>query len=252
MFGEVAEEYERTRPGYPDELFDMVMRFGRLEAGDRALEIGAGTGKATRGFVGRGLDVTALEPSPGMAEQLRRMHANVVETTFEDWSPATLPFQLVFAAQSWHWVGGEDRAERAAGAIDRGGTIALFWNLQQPFTGSLGEEIAAVYAEIAPDVEQLTTQWPLDLTIGELDASERFDAVSKQSIEWFEHYSATEYAALMGTHSNHRLLDDAARGTAAARRRRADRAPRRRRRVLPDRRVPHAPARLRRRVTRRP
>ena len=150
VFGEVAEQYERTRPGYPDELFDTVMRFGGLGAGDRALEIGAGTGKATRGFTVRGLDVTALEPSPGMAEQLRRIHPHVVETTFEAWPLEPEAFRLVFAAQSWHWVGGENRAARAARALAAGGTIALFWNLPQPFDGALGDEIQAVYATRGP------------------------------------------------------------------------------------------------------
>jgi SAM-dependent methyltransferase len=211
VFGEVAADYERTRPGYPDELFDIVMRFGELAPGDRALEIGAGTGKATRGFVGRGLDVTALEPSPGMAGQLRRTHANVIESTFEDWSLAALAFRLVFAAQSWHWVGGADRAARAARALGSGGTIALFWNLPQPFAGALGDEIQAVYAAHAPDVDTLTTQWPIDETIGELDASGWFDPVTKRSVDWVQHYSTDDYVALMGTHSNHRILDDAAR-----------------------------------------
>jgi hypothetical protein len=147
-----------------------------------------------------------------MAEQLRRTHANVVATTFEDWSLDALPSRLVFAAQSWHWVGGADRAEHAARALGPGGTIALFWNLPQPFDGALGDEIQAVYATHGPDVDTLTTQWPLDETIGEFESSGCFDAVVKYSVDSVQHYSTDEYVALMGTHSNHRILDDAARG----------------------------------------
>jgi hypothetical protein len=57
-FGVMAEAYERFRPGYPVELFDMVM----MHAGQpvrTALEIGAGTGRATRLFAQRGVTVTA-------------------------------------------------------------------------------------------------------------------------------------------------------------------------------------------------
>ena len=71
MFGEVAEQYEAARPSYPDELYATVIDYGGLRAGDAALEIGAGTGKATMGFVAHGLDVHALEPSAGMARVLR-------------------------------------------------------------------------------------------------------------------------------------------------------------------------------------
>lgn len=45
-FGVVAEAYERFRPGYPVELFDMVMAYAGHPV-RTALEIGAGTGKAT-------------------------------------------------------------------------------------------------------------------------------------------------------------------------------------------------------------
>ena len=48
-FGAVAEAYERFRPGYPVELLELVMAYagGPIRT---ALEIGAGTGKATRLF----------------------------------------------------------------------------------------------------------------------------------------------------------------------------------------------------------
>lgn len=52
-FGAVAEAYERFRPVYPAELFDMVMTYAGRPV-RTALEIGAGTGKATRLFAQRG------------------------------------------------------------------------------------------------------------------------------------------------------------------------------------------------------
>jgi hypothetical protein len=67
VFGEVAAQYEAARPSYPDALFETIINFGGLQPGDRALEVGAGTGKATAGFLARGLDVHALEPSAEMA-----------------------------------------------------------------------------------------------------------------------------------------------------------------------------------------
>ncbi|MER6941346.1 SAM-dependent methyltransferase, partial [Nocardioides sp. NPDC000441] len=55
-FGAVAEDYERFRPGYPDDLVALVS-----EVADgpvrRAIEIGAGTGKATRTFAAAGIEV---------------------------------------------------------------------------------------------------------------------------------------------------------------------------------------------------
>jgi len=212
VFGEVAELYERTRPGYPDGLFDAVLEFGDLHPGDRALEVGAGTGKATRGFIARGLDVLALEPAPGMAEVLRQSYPSVIEMTFEDWTVEPGAFALLYAAQAWHWVEDHPAAyARAADALRDGGTIALFWNLPREFDGALGADIQGVYRALAPTLEPLTTQWPLDETLAEIDASDRFGIATKVTVPWTQPYSRAEYVELMGTHSNHRMLDDATR-----------------------------------------
>jgi SAM-dependent methyltransferase len=211
VFGEVAEQYDRARPGYPDELFDIVLTFGDVVRGGRALEVGAGTGKATLGFAARGLDVTALEPSMGMAALLRRRHASVVTTTFEDWCVERGAFRLVFAAQAWHWVNTSDRYARAAEALEPGGAIALFWNLPQPFEPALRADIDAAYASHAPELAKLTEQWPLDGTLDELNRAAQFEAATKRVVKWTQRYTAGEYADLMGTHSHHRLLDDTTR-----------------------------------------
>ena len=88
VFGEVAEQFDAYRPTYPDALFDTIIEFGALHAGDHTLEIGAGPGKATMGFVARGLEVHALEPSAPMAQILRARGVEVESTLFESWEPS--------------------------------------------------------------------------------------------------------------------------------------------------------------------
>ncbi|WP_460492072.1 hypothetical protein [Dactylosporangium cerinum] len=52
VFGEVADDYERFRPDYPPALIDDVLAYAGLD-GAAALEVGAGTGKATVAFAER-------------------------------------------------------------------------------------------------------------------------------------------------------------------------------------------------------
>src|SRR5262245_59378696 len=108
VFGEVAEQYDRVRPGYPDSLVDEVMASASLQAGDAVLEVGCGTGKATASFAARRLRVTAIEPDENMAAVARRNCADfdvdVVTTSFEDFLVADGPFALVLSAHAWHWV----------------------------------------------------------------------------------------------------------------------------------------------------
>ena len=65
----------------------------------------------------------------------------------------------------------------------------MFWNLPREFDGALGADIQAVYRDLAPTLEPLTTQWPLDETLGEIDASDRFDIATKVTVPWTQPYS---------------------------------------------------------------
>lgn len=60
-FDQVAAEYNRHRPAYPDRVIDLACERAGLERGDHVLEIGCGTGQLTRSLLHRGLRVTAIE-----------------------------------------------------------------------------------------------------------------------------------------------------------------------------------------------
>lgn len=101
IFGEVAELYDRARAGYPDGLIHDVLAHAGWVAGSRlrALEIGAGTAKATVAFAAHDVDVLALEPDAAMAAVLSRNcrdfpHIRVELTTFEDWAASESGFDL--------------------------------------------------------------------------------------------------------------------------------------------------------------
>jgi 2-polyprenyl-3-methyl-5-hydroxy-6-metoxy-1,4-benzoquinol methylase len=79
VFNEVAVEYDRNRPTYPEALVERACAVAGIGDGDRVLEIGCGTGQLTRSLLARRLRVTALEPgdqligvAKGEAERCRR------------------------------------------------------------------------------------------------------------------------------------------------------------------------------------
>src|SRR5271165_4236731 len=108
-FERAAPLYHRARPDYPDELFDDLVREAKLPPGERLLEIGCATGKATLPLARRGFCLTGVELGTALAAQARhnlsRLDAEVVEGPFEDWQPAGgVRFGLVFAATAWQWI----------------------------------------------------------------------------------------------------------------------------------------------------
>ena len=131
-FDSVAARYDRARPAYPEALFDVLMRRTGLAAGDRVLEIGCATGKATRPLAERGLRLTCVELGPELAAVARRNlaqfpHVEVVNAAFETWRPqAGTAFAAIVAATAWHWTDPELRYRRAWELLRPGGHLG-FW-----------------------------------------------------------------------------------------------------------------------------
>ena len=63
----LAESYSQ-RPNYADAAIDGLVKAAGLAAGDRVLDLGAGTGHLVLKLAAKDLDVTALEPNPRMRE----------------------------------------------------------------------------------------------------------------------------------------------------------------------------------------
>jgi SAM-dependent methyltransferase len=126
-FGAIAASYERFRLGYPVEVVDRITSYTDRNFAT-ALEIGAGTGKATRVFAQRGIVVTATEPDPEMVEELRKhvpASVSVVRAAFEDLR-LDATYSLVYAAASFHWTRPEGRWERLIALLEPGGVFASF------------------------------------------------------------------------------------------------------------------------------
>ncbi len=127
-FGAAAEAYERARPSYPQEALGFVLPDGAR----RVLDLGAGTGKLTRLLVARGLEAVAVEPSPGMREQLARAvpQAQVLAGAGEAVPLPGASVDAVLVAQAWHWVDPVRAVPEVARVLRPGGRLGLVWNLE--------------------------------------------------------------------------------------------------------------------------
>ncbi len=205
-FGSAAEAYERYRPGYPGSVVDLLLE--HVPPGGRALEVGAGTGKATRAVAARGVPVTAVEPDPEMRTVLGRvtegLPVTVVAATLETLLSSVTDSQhdLLYAAAAWHWTDPATRWARAASLLPEGGVFASTGGpvdlVDETLTAAVERVRSEVMAtdEVTASAEPLTgLRWPGD----ELDASPWFTDVEEHDLTTTSWWDADAVVGLMST-----------------------------------------------------
>ena len=157
VFNEVPELYDRVRPTYPDELFADLVAITGMARRSPVLEVGCGTGQATRLLAALGYSVTAIEPGAGLAALARQRLAafcnvEVENSAFEEWDDGGRRFDVLVAASSWHWVDPSVGWRRAHDVLHPGGWMALLGNVvvRRPGEPEVYAETADLHERFSP------------------------------------------------------------------------------------------------------
>ncbi len=212
-FDMVAEDYDAYRPSYPNEMVDCLIELTHLPPGGNILEVGPGTGKATRLFAERGYRIQCIEPGANLAakaaDNLKAFPQVQFEICrFEDWQETPGQYDVATSAQAWHWVPKETGYAKAARTLKPAGSIGLFWNLYPGMEGELKDELDRIYQEVTPGL--LTPITPMEDTIRErgsaIEASGFFGPVTIRRFPWSVCYTTRQYQGLLNTYSDHLAL----------------------------------------------
>ena len=212
-FNSAASLYHQARPGYPAELYDELVRLARLRPGDRLLEVGCATGKATIPLARRGFPITCVEIGADLAAEARRNlggfpQVNIVNGAFETWAPPQAGFDLVFAATAWHWIDPAVRYRKAWDLLRDGGHLA-FWEAAHVFPAGgdpFFRQLQDVYDEIGeglPAGAQFPAAAELPDQRAGIEATGLFTDVAIRRFGWEIEYTADEYIRLLDTFSGH-------------------------------------------------
>ena len=206
-FNTAAVLYEEIRPGYPAELISDVVDLSGIEHSSKVLEVGCGTGKATRSFAERGYELVCLDIGVDLIaiarEKLKQFpNVSFVEQAFEEWKPEGT-FDLIISATAFHWVDPKVRYLKVYEALGSNGSLAVFSNQHVRKDEGFFAESQDLYNKY---YLPLTTNHPTHAT--DTLGVDAFHAPIRRVYPWTQTYSAEQYIRLLGTYSGHIALSD--------------------------------------------
>jgi len=107
LYRGAAGYYARYRPGYPPELFELLVERFALDGRGRLLDLACGTGHLSFPLADRFEEVVALDAEPDMlAEAARAAPANVrlIEGRAEEIDASLGTFRLATIGTAFHWL----------------------------------------------------------------------------------------------------------------------------------------------------
>jgi len=225
LFGRDAAAYHAARPDYPARVFEILARCLSRAADTRTLEIGAGSGRATRALVRVGArPIIAVEPDRRFAPQLDALAEASggavvpVFRPFEEIERGDEPFDLIVCATSYHWLDPATRARALGGRLRAGGWLALFWNVfgdprrEDHFhdaTASLLGELASTPSHTGE--AKLPFALDREAVAAELEAAGATEEPVHEELAWTLRLDPAGVRALYATFSPIAALGDASR-----------------------------------------
>lgn len=218
-FNAVPDIYDEIRPTYPAALFDVL--FERLPHAPHIVEVGPGTGQATRDLLARGASIRAVEIGPATAAKLREKlpseHLEVVVGDFEEVDLGAASADAVFSATAYHWITRAAQTDRPAALLRPGGILAVvdliqvdspedhgFFAAARPVYERHGEghtgPPAPTRDEVAPPMHRILVD------------DERFEHVALHRWDWDQTYTAADYRKLMLSYSGTQQMEPTRRG----------------------------------------
>jgi SAM-dependent methyltransferase len=214
-FNEAPDIYDKVRPSYPSDLFDTL--FKMLPAEPEIVEVGAGTGQATKDLLARGASVLAIEIGPATAAKLRsnlpsdRLHVSVGD--FEVIEIQRSEADALFSATAYHWVSRQTQTDRPAAILRPGGLVAIVDLIQvdSPEDGGFFAAAQPIYERFGqghsgpPAPDRGNVDPPIRAV---LNADPRFDSIALWRYDWNQTYSAPEYRDLMLSYSGTQMMEE--------------------------------------------
>jgi SAM-dependent methyltransferase len=179
-----AGVYDRYRPAPPVEVLDVLVHVAGMERPSLVVDLGSGTGLATRAWADRADDVVGVEPNPRMVEQARaateQTNVRYVEAYAAETRLPAAEADIVGAYQAFHWMEPRPVLAEAARLLREGGVFAACdYDVPPVVEPEVDAAFAALFDARHEARERLglragASSWPKAKHLDQIRASGRF------------------------------------------------------------------------------
>lgn len=216
-FDTVAEEYNISRPDYSPKLMKFLEENLPLNEESCLLELGAGTGIATRQFYNQWkCNITALEPGEKMISKAKENCADfkklILQKCYFEEFECSSKFDVIYSGTAFHWLNPNVKYEKASELLKPNGKLVLFWSYFRLHDTELRAKQQSIYeagglggyrTNLVEYQETKMSQRRKEISTSnffKIDHSETFT-----DTEW---YTKDEYLALLSTYSDFYKVDE--------------------------------------------
>lgn len=222
QFAGTAAHYAAARPGYGDDVIDLLVEQFDLDDDARVLDLGCGTGQLAVALASHAGTVLGVDPNSAMLETARERAAEAgvdiewIEGSDADLSAEWGPLRATVMGRSFHWMDQPRTLDRVRSVTERGGGVAIvddtnwFTVGREPWQDAVydlaGEYLDDLPERLRPEAVEYDQPWD------ELLADHGFDATTAtfdRRREWSVD-EIVEYVFSLSYCSPDRFGDDAA------------------------------------------
>lgn len=159
-FSDRVADYVKYRPGYPQEVLQLLQEECGLSPGSTVADLGSGTGRLSHLLSGRVLRVFGIEPNRPMREAAERLlagHNNFVSVagTAEATGLEDQSVDLATAAQAFHWFEPGATRRELERILRPDGWVALIWNERRKHATPFLEQYESLLLRHATDYAEV-------------------------------------------------------------------------------------------------
>lgn len=220
-FDTVADRYEKFRPGYIEELYNMIFNYIPVDSYSNVVEIGIGGGQATLPILKRGCKLTAVECGKNFSKLCNKKFEDyekfsVITDKFENVPFPDSQYDLVYSATAFHWVPESIGYQKVYSMLKRGGAFARFAN--HPYRDKENPVLSAeidklyenYYCKYYNKERGQLKEYSKEQAVKTAEIAEKygFTDIKYAMFHRTRTFSAKEYVELLGTYSDHIAIEE--------------------------------------------